>query len=202
MTVFTFADNLLPTTEASWMFSTRLHLRPRSARQLYGIPGVAGTCFAHGPISRIIVSAVLLGNGRDPHHHELSSAHHSLCTTAVGAGVNPWHSPTTASAEWPNFRRTRPHPKEVTLASAIGKHRSQAVCAGCHRVLDPPGFSLDNFDSIGQWRDTKERQTELIPAASLRIYELFMARRNSAKSSFMTRTNSFHPRVLSRLLLG
>jgi hypothetical protein len=28
------------------------------------------------------------------------------------------------------------------------------VCAGCHRVIDPPGFALENFNSVGQWRDT------------------------------------------------
>jgi hypothetical protein len=31
-------------------------------------------------------------------------------------------------------------------------HRSNAACSGCHRVIDPPGFALENFDSIGQWR--------------------------------------------------
>ncbi len=45
--------------------------------------------------------------------------------------------------------------KEVTLRQRLEKHRSQAVCAGCHARLDPPGFSLENFDSIGQWRDTE-----------------------------------------------
>jgi len=31
-------------------------------------------------------------------------------------------------------------------------HRQNPTCAGCHRVIDPPGFALENFDSIGQWR--------------------------------------------------
>lgn len=44
---------------------------------------------------------------------------------------------------------------EVTLRQRLEKHRSQPVCAGCHARLDPPGFSLENFDSIGQWRDTE-----------------------------------------------
>src|SRR5262249_13522349 len=26
------------------------------------------------------------------------------------------------------------------------------TCSGCHRVIDPPGFALENFDSVGQWR--------------------------------------------------
>lgn len=44
---------------------------------------------------------------------------------------------------------------EVTLRQRLEKHRSQPVCAGCHARLDPPGFSLENFDAIGQWRDTE-----------------------------------------------
>jgi hypothetical protein len=30
------------------------------------------------------------------------------------------------------------------------------VCANCHRLLDPIGFGLENFDAIGRWRDRDE----------------------------------------------
>jgi hypothetical protein len=33
-------------------------------------------------------------------------------------------------------------------------HRANAPCTSCHRVIDPVGFALENFDSIGNWRDT------------------------------------------------
>ncbi|GAB5404895.1 MAG: DUF1588 domain-containing protein [Aureliella sp.] len=33
-------------------------------------------------------------------------------------------------------------------------HRKDPVCANCHRLLDPIGFGLENFDAIGRWRDT------------------------------------------------
>jgi hypothetical protein len=33
-------------------------------------------------------------------------------------------------------------------------HRANAVCASCHARMDPLGFSLENFDAIGQWRTT------------------------------------------------
>ena len=32
-------------------------------------------------------------------------------------------------------------------------HRERAECAGCHRVMDPIGFGLENFDQTGRWRD-------------------------------------------------
>src|SRR5678816_1916660 len=33
------------------------------------------------------------------------------------------------------------------------RDRTDAVCASCHKVLDPIGFGLENFDAIGRWRD-------------------------------------------------
>src|SRR5678815_4696410 len=32
---------------------------------------------------------------------------------------------------------------------------SNAVCASCHRTIDPVGFSLENFNAVGQWRDVE-----------------------------------------------
>ena len=36
------------------------------------------------------------------------------------------------------------------------EHRTNPTCAGCHRMMDPIGFSLENFDALGQWRTTDE----------------------------------------------
>jgi hypothetical protein len=41
----------------------------------------------------------------------------------------------------------------MTLRQRTELHRSDAVCASCHKVLDPIGFGLENFDAIGRWRD-------------------------------------------------
>jgi hypothetical protein len=39
----------------------------------------------------------------------------------------------------------------------LERHRANAVCASCHRNIDPIGFALENFDAVGQWRvATKE----------------------------------------------
>jgi hypothetical protein len=42
--------------------------------------------------------------------------------------------------------------KVVSLRERMERHRSNPVCAGCHRVMDPIGFSMENFDGIGRWR--------------------------------------------------
>jgi hypothetical protein len=41
----------------------------------------------------------------------------------------------------------------LTLRQRTELHRSNAVCANCHKILDPIGFGLENFDAIGRWRD-------------------------------------------------
>ncbi|HEY1049781.1 MAG TPA: DUF1592 domain-containing protein [Prosthecobacter sp.] len=41
----------------------------------------------------------------------------------------------------------------LTLRQRTELHRTDSVCANCHKILDPIGFGLENFDAIGQWRD-------------------------------------------------
>ena len=43
--------------------------------------------------------------------------------------------------------------ENLTLRQRTELHRNDPVCANCHKVLDPIGFGLENFDAIGQWRD-------------------------------------------------
>ena len=45
--------------------------------------------------------------------------------------------------------------KATTVRERLEEHRKNPACATCHRVMDPLGFSLDNFDAVGAWR-TKE----------------------------------------------
>jgi hypothetical protein len=46
--------------------------------------------------------------------------------------------------------------KVVSLRQRMERHRASAVCAGCHRVMDPIGFAMENFDGIGRWRATED----------------------------------------------
>ncbi len=41
----------------------------------------------------------------------------------------------------------------LPMRERLAAHRSNAVCASCHRTIDPVGFSLENFDAVGRWRD-------------------------------------------------
>jgi len=44
----------------------------------------------------------------------------------------------------------------ASLRQRMEQHRSSPVCAGCHHLMDPIGFGLENFDAIGRWRLTEE----------------------------------------------
>lgn len=41
----------------------------------------------------------------------------------------------------------------LTLRQRTELHVTDVACASCHKVLDPIGFGLENFDAIGRWRD-------------------------------------------------
>jgi hypothetical protein len=48
--------------------------------------------------------------------------------------------------------------KVLSLRERMEKHRASPVCAGCHRMMDPIGFALENFDGVGRWRGKEEGQ--------------------------------------------
>jgi mono/diheme cytochrome c family protein len=56
--------------------------------------------------------------------------------------------------------------KPLSIRELMAQHRESPACAGCHRVMDPLGFSLENFDGIGQWRG-KEASGPVDPSGEL-----------------------------------
>jgi mono/diheme cytochrome c family protein len=42
--------------------------------------------------------------------------------------------------------------KSKSVRERMEQHRANPVCASCHRVMDPLGFALENFDAVGAWR--------------------------------------------------
>ncbi len=43
-----------------------------------------------------------------------------------------------------------------SVRARLAQHRADPNCAGCHDVIDPVGFSLENFDAVGRWRNFDE----------------------------------------------
>jgi len=48
--------------------------------------------------------------------------------------------------------------KTLSVRERLALHRANQPCAGCHRLMDPVGFSLENFDAVGRWRTIEENK--------------------------------------------
>ena len=40
----------------------------------------------------------------------------------------------------------------LAMRERMEQHRANPVCASCHRLMDPLGLALENFDAVGRWR--------------------------------------------------
>jgi hypothetical protein len=47
---------------------------------------------------------------------------------------------------------------EQTMRQRMEEHRANPACASCHKMMDPIGFALENFDGIGTWRTSDAGQ--------------------------------------------
>ena len=45
-----------------------------------------------------------------------------------------------------------------TMRQQMEQHRAVEPCASCHKIMDPIGFALENFDAIGAWRTEESGQ--------------------------------------------
>jgi hypothetical protein len=131
-------------------------LNERLARH-YSIPGVFGSGFR-----RVAVDA-------DTHRGGLLRQGSVLAVTSYATRTSP-----VLRGKWvlENLLGTPPPPpppnvpalRENMLAShlsvreRLAEHRSNPQCAGCHALIDPPGFALENFDAVGRWRVLEEGQ--------------------------------------------
>lgn len=61
----------------------------------------------------------------------------------------------------------------LTLRQRTELHQSEPTCANCHKLLDPIGFGLENFDAIGRWRDKNDVGIAIDSAGKLPTGESF-----------------------------
>ena len=47
--------------------------------------------------------------------------------------------------------------KVLTMRERMEEHRNNPACSGCHSIMDPIGFALENFDAVGAWRTREAR---------------------------------------------
>jgi hypothetical protein len=121
----------------------------------YGIPGVYGPRFRKVKLT-------------DPNRRGLLGQGSILSMTSVATRTSPVFRGKYVLSTFLNTPPSPPPPNVPTLeesnkgVAAVPKtvreqlelHRKNPACASCHRVIDPVGFSLENFDSVGNWRNT------------------------------------------------
>jgi len=119
----------------------------------YGIPGVYGPQFRKVKLT-------------DPNRRGLLGEGSILAMTSVATRTSPVYRGKYVLSTFLNTPPPPPPPNVPTLAESnkdskvpktvraqLELHRKNQPCAGCHRVIDPVGFALENFNSVGQWRD-------------------------------------------------
>jgi hypothetical protein len=123
----------------------------------YGIPGVYGPRFRQVKLT-------------DPNRRGLLGQGSILSLTSVATRTSPVFRGKFVLTTFLNTPPPPPLPNVPTLEESnketaatpktvreqLEVHRKNPTCASCHRIIDPPGFALENFNSVGQWRDTGE----------------------------------------------
>ena len=56
----------------------------------------------------------------------------------------------------PSLEETTGDGAALSMREAMERHRANPVCASCHRMMDPPGFALEQFDAVGRYRTRNE----------------------------------------------
>ena len=52
----------------------------------------------------------------------------------------------------PELEDTKTGEHASSMRERLAEHRANPVCASCHRLMDPVGFALENYDAVGRWR--------------------------------------------------
>src|SRR6185369_9658525 len=64
--------------------------------------------------------------------------------------------PPPPPAEVPALKQNSSGLKARSMRDRMAEHRANPACAGCHAIMDPIGFALENYDAVGRWRTLDE----------------------------------------------
>jgi hypothetical protein len=78
-----------------------------------------------------------------------------------------------------------------TVREIMAQHRTNPVCASCHDVIDSLGFTLENFDGVGVWRDKDRFAGEIIDATGSLTNGTVLTGPDSLRNELMTRPEQF-----------
>lgn len=73
--------------------------------------------------------------------------------------------PPPPPANVPGLRSKNDSGQILNMRQQMEQHRANPVCASCHKVMDPLGFALENYDAIGKWRTVDAASNSLIDSS-------------------------------------
>jgi hypothetical protein len=80
-------------------------------------------------------------------------------------------------------------------------HRANPTCNACHGVIDPLGFALENFDTVGAWR-TKDRYTRTAIDASGKLMDgTIVTGPDDLRKALMSRPAEFVQTMTEKFLI-
>ncbi len=139
--------NVLDLLRADYTF-----LNERLAKH-YGIPNVYGSRFRRVDLSGSEHRGGLLSQGSiltvTSYANRTSPVIRGKWVLANILGVAP---PPPPPGGVPPLKETAGVEKAVSMRERMAQHRANPACAGCHALMDPIGFSMENYDAIGRWR--------------------------------------------------
>jgi hypothetical protein len=117
----------------------------------YGVAGVYGSNFRRVPVMQEERKGIL------GHRSILTVTSHADRTSPVVRGKwileNLMGAPPPAPPpEVPALTDNAEGAVPKSLRARMELHRENAICASCHKIMDPIGFSLENYDPVGRWR--------------------------------------------------
>jgi mono/diheme cytochrome c family protein len=122
----------------------------------YGIPNVRGSHFRRVKVTDPARQG-LLGHGSilavTAYPHRTSPVLRGKWVLENLLGTPPPPPPPNV----PDLRDTNTAGELLSMRERMAQHRASPVCATCHSMMDPPGFSLETFDAVGRLRSVDER---------------------------------------------
>ena len=117
----------------------------------YGVPNVIGNRFRRVPVTDDARRG-LLGHASVLSLTSLANRTSPVIRGAWVLDVLLGAPPPRPPADVPPLDENEHGEEPATMRERLAAHRASPACSSCHRIMDPVGFALENFDPTGAWR--------------------------------------------------
>jgi uncharacterized protein DUF1588/uncharacterized protein DUF1585/uncharacterized protein DUF1592 len=165
----------------------------------YGIPNIKGSLFRRVTLSKDDPRRGIVGKGS------------VLLVTSAANRTSPVQrgqfilenllgsrAPSPPPGVETNLDQQSDSSKAKSLRERMELHRSNTVCASCHSIMDPIGFTLENFDLVGKWREYDGKT--LIDATADMVDGTKLSGPATLRSALLSRSDMFVTLATEKLL--